>query len=1215
MSKITSRLLGSVVTLHRGEATTAWLMFAYSFLAMTSYNILRPITKSKAIDSLGAFNLPYLDLVAFVVIALLMHGYSRASRRLARSAIIPVTQVGLLVVILGFWLLFRAELAWAPRAFYVFGRILGILLISQFWTLANDLYDPRQARRVFGFIGGGASLGGLLGGSITATLSGVGTTNLLPLSAAILGLCIVLVSIILKRGPITAAPAPAAETRGVGAEEAVNLLRRSRHLQVIAFVIGFAALGATIIDLQLNMAADELLSSEGAIASFLGWVTVYLSAVGFVVQVGLVSRIHQSLGLTFALLLLPLSLGATALVILSSAVLWAPAAARVLDTTMRYTVDKTTREVLFLPLSADVKYRAKPFVDVTVDRFAKAIGALVLLVLVQPWGLALDWVRLSYASLVIMGLWMLVALVARGEYVRAFRQRLGTRDMEVEAVRFDVAEASTIQTLVDETANPDAASVLYAIDMLETLDQRDRISPLLLNHTSPAVRARALAAVDMSSTHAEQWLPATLGLLADPDAGVRAAAVRAQAVLRGEEAAPMLRGLLGDAEPRVVVTAVAELADSGRPHDEQAAETALARLIDNPRAEVAAARRDAAVALARIKNPAFRSLLIPLIHDRDANVASAAITSACAIGPSDALFMPALVSRLGHRVLKSAARETLVSYGDDVIDFLTHVLADRDEDAWVRRHVPATLARIPSQRSMDALFAALADPDGFLRFKVIAAVGTLRRDHPSLAFSADAVERLVVAETARYYLYLSLRHNLDQGDRDDRSLLVLSLSDKLERTLDRIFRLLGLLLPWEDVAAARRVIDHGTSRTRADGLEYLDNLLNAAMRKRVMPILDDAPIDAKVRHANSLLKSRPRDVNDTLAQLIHEADPVVAAAAIHVTRRLRLVEVLHDDMAHVLARRSADALVYEAATWALASGDGGLPVVDVADRLRTIPLFGFVSVDELFRVAATATQVRHRPDVELYRQGAAACEVLFLLEGSVEVDDGDPAPATVNAPAALNFADMLGGRPLRSTVRTSEPVVGLTLGASDFLTMLSDNILAARGLFRMLLASPRAFDEMTIAAAGTPAGGPSGPGLEPVEVARLLRQNPVFERATVDQLRDLVAVTQEVRLTSGDVLLGGDTPPAMFYILEGEIQLDSGSGPPAPVGAGATVGVVETLTGGSPTRRAVVSRDGRALKLAHDVLFDVLADRSDLLQGVFGGVLSVTAVAFKAGGP
>ena len=67
--------------------------------------------------------------------------------------------------------------------------------------------------------------------------------------------------------------------------------------------------------------------------------------------------------------------------------LWAPALARVLDTSLRYTVDKTTREMLFLPLPTDLKYQAKPFVDVTVDRFSKALGALLMLVLIKPWGL------------------------------------------------------------------------------------------------------------------------------------------------------------------------------------------------------------------------------------------------------------------------------------------------------------------------------------------------------------------------------------------------------------------------------------------------------------------------------------------------------------------------------------------------------------------------------------------------------------------------------------------------------------------------------------------------------------------------------------------------------------------------------------------------------------------------------------------------------------
>ena len=70
--------------------------------------------------------------------------------------------------------------------------------------------------------------------------------------------------------------------------------------------------------------------------------------------------------------------------------LWAPALARVLDTSLRYTVDKTTREILFLPLPADIKYQAKPFVDVTMDRLSKGMGALLILVLIKPWGLNLE---------------------------------------------------------------------------------------------------------------------------------------------------------------------------------------------------------------------------------------------------------------------------------------------------------------------------------------------------------------------------------------------------------------------------------------------------------------------------------------------------------------------------------------------------------------------------------------------------------------------------------------------------------------------------------------------------------------------------------------------------------------------------------------------------------------------------------------------------------
>src|SRR5690606_29217765 len=95
------------------------------------------------------------------------------------------------------------------------------------------------------------------------------------------------------------------EEESVGGAEALRMLRGSRHLQLIAVVIGFAAIGATIIEQQLNMAAAESRETGDAIAAYLAQIIVYLSLIGFVIQVALTSRIHRFLGIGFALLILP----------------------------------------------------------------------------------------------------------------------------------------------------------------------------------------------------------------------------------------------------------------------------------------------------------------------------------------------------------------------------------------------------------------------------------------------------------------------------------------------------------------------------------------------------------------------------------------------------------------------------------------------------------------------------------------------------------------------------------------------------------------------------------------------------------------------------------------------------------------------------------------------------------------------------------------------
>ena len=152
----------------------------------------------------------------------------------------------------------------------------------------------------------------------------------------------------------------------------------------------------------------------------------------------LTSRIHRLLGVGFALMVLPVSLGLMAGDhSLQRGAVGAGASAAIVDRSLRYTVDKTTREILFLPLPTDVKLQAKPFVDVTVDRMAKGVGALILLVLIKPWGLNLGWQQLSYATLVLVAVWFVMSIRAKREYVASFRRSIEQQDVRPSEIRLD----------------------------------------------------------------------------------------------------------------------------------------------------------------------------------------------------------------------------------------------------------------------------------------------------------------------------------------------------------------------------------------------------------------------------------------------------------------------------------------------------------------------------------------------------------------------------------------------------------------------------------------------------------------------------------------------------------------------------------------------------------------------------------------------------------
>jgi CRP-like cAMP-binding protein len=437
----------------------------------------------------------------------------------------------------------------------------------------------------------------------------------------------------------------------------------------------------------------------------------------------------------------------------------------------------------------------------------------------------------------------------------------------------------------------------------------------------------------------------------------------------------------------------------------------------------------------------------------------------------------------------------------------------------------------------------------------------------------------------------------------------------MARLRNRIFKLLTLLYPPVDIDAARYTLEHGDARSRSSASEYLDNILSSQLRKQVLPVLEDMPRDERVRRGNVLIKTRPRDVEETLLQLINDDDPVTAAAAIDVVREQQMWS-LAGDVEHVLAHRDAqDWYVFEAASWALAEQRmpaerrrqlwlEPLPAAELAGRLRRLPLFASVSIDELFRIASASKQVRHESGSILEQEGSVPTAIHILLDGRVTAAGREGAPSTVDAPAAIGFVEAMAGLPMPETVRTSGAAVTLALTVEELRTLLADNTDLVSGLFATLaervehpdrpVHPTKAARELEQLAAG---------GLSPIDRVFALQYVPLFTRVSAEEMKHLAAVALPVQMKEGSALFPESALPALWMVLTGEVLLESSTGrPPATARGGDAIGSVNTMAGKSLGRAANVTKSGVALKIDREDLFDLLGERPDLLRQMFAGM-------------
>ena len=269
--------------------------------------------------------------------------------------------------------------------------------------------------------------------------------------------------------------------------------------------------------------------------------------------------------------------------------------------------------------------------------------------------------------------------------------------------------------------------------------------------------------------------------------------------------------------------------------------------------------------------------LVRLLEDPDPRVVVAACRAAGRVGSRASL--DRIVRKLDDPALRSVVIESLTAYGALICGALGDCLADESMPMGVRRQIPRVLKLIRDQRSVDVLLKALSRPELSIRAAVLRALSHLRQTAPRLDYGETFVTEQILHEARHYFdLYSALEPFRSHKDtRTATGLLTRALEERLQQTIERLFHLLGLRYPPEDMHAAYVAVRQRRREQFLAALDFLDTVLERPLKRVLLPLLDSS--EGLAQRGRDLFGVEIRDAEAAVRDLIRSQDPWLAACA------------------------------------------------------------------------------------------------------------------------------------------------------------------------------------------------------------------------------------------------------------------------------------------------------------------------------------------------
>ncbi len=704
-------------------------------------------------------------------------------------------------------------------AMYLWSGFSGAILLSQAWILITRNVSGYHAKSDLAFV----AIGGVVGGGAGALIArivltpGAGTTPLLLVS----GLFVLAVA---SSIPLRADDEERALTMPERSMDGASVLLKDPYLRTVTALGFLSFFSLTLLDVSYKTTLGRQVVPVN-IPKVLATVSLAGNILSLVLQV-FVARVGlRFLGTVALAVMLPFVLTVTSLGWAASGALVFLVIARVLDQGMRFSTQKTASELLLLPIGDTLRAKIKPILDVLLQRLAQGAASVVALIAIRMH--LRTWGALVAGS---MCVWLVVALFLRVPYKRVFAQALRGGILRSTVVLRPFGREGTA-TLVAALSSDNEAEVEAALALLQEQRLTHLVPGLILYHPNRAIVERGMALL-IAARRKDAEVPLRRIIEVGPD-DVRAAALRGLGALGAPD--ETFRDLLGSTNVELRATAIAVLFSRGAMSFEEASQE-----MDEP-SEIETIRA-VLRAIAANPSPVFARTLESV---KDLAADGALVELVRAMGSlHDPRFVPNLIGYLARREARSEARAALAALGEPAQAALEDRLFDPQTPRAVVTHLPRSLARFANERAVGMLLRVAEEhPEGVVRFKALRGLGGMLARQPRLGVSAVRLTRMLDKAIADIRTLAEIERPLAQEKAEGHNqqlvhrLLVDFVAGRRSQALERLFRLLAIRFPQEDLYRIYGGLTSSDPQLRRQSKELLETVLRGPARVPTLGLL------------------------------------------------------------------------------------------------------------------------------------------------------------------------------------------------------------------------------------------------------------------------------------------------------------------------------------------------------------------------------------------